>query len=71
MIITRDDIFEISSLKDVLSVRFEMTRLGEADCFLGLETKKCDGYFLSKKEYIACLLQRFGIENSTDKITPI
>ena len=61
MIITGDDIVEISSLKDVLSVRFQMTRLGEVDCFLGLETKKCDGYFLSKKGYAACLLQRFRI----------
>ena len=52
MIITSDDIVEISSLQDVLDVRFEMKRLSEADCFLGLEIKKCDdGYFLSQKRY--------------------
>ena len=46
MIIIGDDIIEISSLQDTLSRRFEMKRLGEADCFLGLEIKNCDGYFL-------------------------
>ena len=56
MIITGDDIVQISSLQDALSVRFEMKRLGETNCFLGLEIKKCDGYFLSKKGYAASLL---------------
>ena len=64
MIMTGDDIVEISSLQDVLFVRFEMKKLGEPDCFLGLEIKKCnDGYFLSKKRYASSLLQRFRMEN--------
>ena len=51
MIITGDDIVEISSLQDARFVRFEMKRLGEANCFLGLEIKKSDdGYFRSKKD---------------------
>ena len=71
MIITGDDSVEISSLQDALSVRFEMKRLGEADCFLGLEIKKCDdGYFLSKKGYASSLLERFGTENSREKNYP-
>ena len=71
MIITGDDIVEISSLQDSLFVRFEMKRLGEVDCFMDLEIKKCDGYFLSQKGYAASLLQLFRIENSRDKITPM
>ena len=70
--ITGDDIVEISSLQDASFVRFEMKRLGEIDCFLGLEIKKCnDGYILSKKGHASCLLQRFRIENSRDKTTPM
>ena len=57
MIITGDDILESSSLQDALSVRFEMKRLVEADCFLNLEIKKCDSYFLSQEEYAASLLR--------------
>ena len=38
---------------------------------MGLEIKKCDGYFLSKKEYASSLLQRFRIENSREKLTPM
>ena len=60
MIITGDDIVEISNVQDALSIRFEMKRLGEADCFLGLEIKKCDSYFLIQG-YTASLLQRFRI----------
>ena len=33
-----------------------MKRLGEADCFLDLKIKKCDGYFLSQEGYVASLL---------------
>ena len=33
-----------------------MKRLGEADFFLDLEIKKCDGYFLSQEGYAASLL---------------
>ena len=71
MIITGDDIVESSSLQDALSVRFEMKRLVEADCFLNLEIKKCDSYFLSQEEYAASLLAVFCTENSRDKITPM
>ena len=68
MIITGDDIVEINDLQDALSIRFEMKRLGEADCFLGLEIKKGeDGYFLSKKGYASSLLERFHMENSREK----
>jgi len=69
MIVTCDDIVEISNLQDALSVRFEMKRLGEADCFLGLEIKKCeDGCFLSQKGYASSLLEQFHMENSREKV---
>ena len=72
MIIIGDDSDEITSLQDALFVRFEMKRLGEADCFLGLKIKKSDdGYFLSQKGYASSLLQRFRMENSREKTTPM
>ncbi|GMI99343.1 cysteine-rich RLK (RECEPTOR-like protein kinase) 8 [Hibiscus trionum] len=71
MIITGDDSAEISSLQDALMVRFEMKSLGEASCFLGLEIEKCDGYFVSQKGYAANLLQRFRMEDSKAKSTPM
>ncbi|KAA3465935.1 Retrovirus-related Pol polyprotein from transposon TNT 1-94 [Gossypium australe] len=71
MIITGDDNAEINNFQYDFSVRFEMRNLGEASCFLGLEIKKCDGYFVSKKRYAARLLQLFRIEESRAKITPM
>lgn len=59
MIITGDDEAEITSLQDALSLRFEMKSLGEASCFLGLEVKKSDGYFVSQTRYATRLLDRF------------
>ncbi|KAA3488210.1 Retrovirus-related Pol polyprotein from transposon TNT 1-94 [Gossypium australe] len=67
MIIMGNDSAEIDSLQDALMVHFEMKILSEAGCFLGLEIKKCNGYFVSKKGYVAILLQRFCMEDSKEK----
>lgn len=64
MIITGDDNDEISSIRDVLSVRFDMKSLGEVRCFLGLEVQKSDGVFVSQKGYAASLLNRFRMGES-------
>ncbi|CAA0842723.1 Uncharacterized mitochondrial protein AtMg00810 [Striga hermonthica] len=72
MIITGDDEAEISKLKNELSTRFEMKNLGEAGCFLGLEIEKSDeGYFVSQRGYARELVQRFGMEESKVKATPM
>ncbi|RWR74934.1 Integrase, catalytic core [Cinnamomum micranthum f. kanehirae] len=71
MIITGDDDAEITSLQDALSLRFEMKSLGEASCFLGLEVKKSDGYFVSQTRYATRLLERFRMEESKIMDTPM
>ncbi|GKG48874.1 uncharacterized mitochondrial protein-like protein, partial [Tanacetum coccineum] len=59
-------------LKDDLSVRFEMKNLGEAGYFLGLEVENTDqGYFISQRGYAKELLQRFGMDKSTETETPM
>ena len=71
MIITGDDNAEITRLRNDLSVRFEMKNLGEAQCFLGLEVKKSDGYFLSQRRYATSLINRFGMSDSKVMATPM
>ncbi|KAM7479031.1 hypothetical protein LguiA_027244 [Lonicera macranthoides] len=71
MIITGDNNDEITHLRDDLSIRFEMKNLGEAQCFLGLEVEKSDGYFVSQKRYATSLLNRFGLGDSKAMSTPM
>nr|GEU69704.1 retrovirus-related Pol polyprotein from transposon TNT 1-94 [Tanacetum cinerariifolium] len=72
MIITRDNEAEISMLKDDLSVCFKMKNLGEAGYFLGLEVENTEqGYFISQRGYAKELLQRFGMDKSTEIETPM
>ena len=71
MIITSDNAVEISCLQDALSLRFEMKSLGEASCFLGLEVKNSDGYFISQNRYATSLLNRFHMEESKAMPTPM
>lgn len=71
MIIMGDDDAEITSLQDALSRGFEMKSLGEASCFLGLEAKKSDGYFVSQTRYATRLLDRFRMGESKIMATPM
>lgn len=71
MIITGDNDAEITQLQNALSIRFEMKSLGEASCFLGLEIKRLDGYFISQKGYAARLLNHFHMGESKAMSTPI
>ena len=71
MIVTGDDTDEIMRLQEDLSVRFEMKSLGEARCFLGLELKHSDGFFLSQQGYAVKILKRFDMERSNSTTTPM
>ncbi|XP_048226863.1 uncharacterized mitochondrial protein AtMg00810-like [Ricinus communis] len=71
MIITGDDNAEITCVRDALSLRFEMKRLGEVSCFLGLEVKRSDGYFLSQRGYATSLLNCFRMRESKAMTTPM
>ncbi|XP_019149876.1 PREDICTED: uncharacterized protein LOC109146678 [Ipomoea nil] len=71
MIITGDDSVEIHHLQDALFLRFEMKKLGEVNCFLGLEVKRTYGYFVPQRGYVARLLDRFGMSESNAMTTPI
>jgi hypothetical protein len=57
MIITGDDIEEISRLQEKLSTEFEMKNLGGLKYFLGIEVGRSrQGIFLSQRKYILDLL---------------
>lgn len=71
MIITGDNDDEITHLQDALTIRFEMKSLGEASCFLSLEIKRLDGYFISQKGYAVRLLNRFRMRESKAMSTPM
>jgi len=50
----------IKSTKDMLSSRFDMKDLGQADVILGVKIlKTLQGYALSQSHYIAKILERF------------
>ena len=72
MIITGDNVAEITGLRDDLSIQFEMKILGEVGCFLGLQLEKAkDGFFLSRKRYATSLLEHFDMEEAKPKATPM
>ncbi|WJZ84417.1 hypothetical protein VitviT2T_004022 [Vitis vinifera] len=62
MIITGDDVEEISKLQEQLSTKFEMKNLGGLKYFLGIEVARSrQGIFLSQKKYILDLLAEVGL----------
>ncbi|WJZ89883.1 hypothetical protein VitviT2T_009069 [Vitis vinifera] len=62
MIITGDDVEEISRLQDQLSTEFEMKNLGGLKYFLGIEVARSrQGIFLSQRKYILDLLAKVGL----------
>ena len=62
MIITGDDIEEISRLQEQLSIEFEMKNLGGLKYFLGIEVARSrQGIFLSQRKYILDLLAEVGL----------
>ena len=62
LIITGDDIREIQQTRENLSVRFQMTEIGELKHFLGLEVDRTkEGLFLCQQKYTRDILQKFGM----------
>ena len=62
MIITGDDVEEISRLQEQLSTEFEMKNLGGLKYFLGIEVARSrQGIFLSQRKYILDLLAEVGL----------
>ena len=44
---------------------FEMSTMGELNCFLGLQIKQwSDGIFINQAKYIRELIKRFGLEDA-------
>lgn len=72
MIITGNDVEEISMLQKQLSVEFEMKNLGGLKYFLGIEvarSRKC--IFLSQRKYVLDLLTEVGLLECKPADTPI
>ena len=62
MIITGDDVEEISKLQEQLSTEFEMKNLGGLKYFLGIEVARSrQGIFISQRKYILDVLAEVGL----------
>ena len=72
MIITGDDIEEISRLQGQLATEFEMKNLRGLKYFLGIEVSKSkQGIFLSQRKYVLDLLSEVGLLDCKPADTPI
>ncbi|TXG71884.1 hypothetical protein EZV62_000463 [Acer yangbiense] len=74
MLITMKNKSESNKLKSQLRGEFEMKDLGAAKKILGMEIhrdKKADKLFLSHKNYIENILERFGMKDSKPVTTPL
>jgi hypothetical protein len=72
MIITGDDLEEITRLQEQLAIEFEMKNLKGLKYFLGIEvTRSKHGIFLSQQKYILDLLSEVGLLDCKPADTPI
>ncbi|GFS44208.1 hypothetical protein Acr_00g0089110 [Actinidia rufa] len=72
MIITGDDLDGIETLKQFLSLQFQMKDLGNLSYFLGIEVSSTsDGYYLSQTKYDSDLLSRVGLTDNKTVDTPL
>ena len=72
MVITGDDIEEISRLQGQLASEFEMKNLGGLKYFLGIEVaRSTQGIFLSQRKYVLDLLSEVGLLECKPVDTPI
>jgi hypothetical protein len=72
MIITGDDIEEISQLQKQLATEFEMKNLGGLKYFLGIEVARSkQGIFLSKRKYVQDLLSEVELLECKPAETPM
>jgi hypothetical protein len=72
LLLTGDDSIEIDRIKMELSKEFEMTNLGLAHNYLGVEIVHQDnGIFIHQKTYIQKLLKKFGLQNCNPTNLPM
>jgi hypothetical protein len=72
IIITGDDVKEMSQLQKQLATEFEMKNLGGLKYFLGIEVARSkQGIFLSQRKYILDLLTEVGMLECRPADTPI
>jgi hypothetical protein len=72
LIITGDDNEAIADLKDQLQKEFEMSDLGEASSYLGVEIQRqSSGIFVSQQGYIQKLLTKFNMQRCNSTNVPI
>lgn len=61
----------IYETKNMLSTKFDMKDLGEANVILGINLRKvCNGYMISQDHYVEKMLKRFGHYNVNPVSTP-
>ncbi|KAH9698542.1 protein kinase domain-containing protein [Citrus sinensis] len=72
IILTRDDIVEMSRLKQNLAKEFEIKDLGQLKYFLGMEVARSKkGIVVSQRKYILDLLKETGMSGCKPSDTPI
>ena len=72
LIITRNDQAAISQFKEQLKQEYEMTDLGEASSYLGIEIHmKPEGIFINQTGYINKLLKKFNMIDCNPTCLPI
>lgn len=63
MIVTGNDEHAVAKLRERLSVRFDMTKLGELNHFLGLEVENLRaGILLTQENYAKKLVDRLFVQ---------
>ena len=71
LLITGNNQLEIVQLKHKLQEAFEMTDLGEATNYLGVEIhKQQNGIFIGQRGYIHKLLQKFDLQDCNPSVVP-
>ncbi|KAK1417486.1 hypothetical protein QVD17_26615 [Tagetes erecta] len=62
----------IDEFKQGMKETFEMTDVGKLKFFLGLEvTQTRNGIWLSQEKYAKTLVEKFGVHNSKEELTPM
>src|SRR4051812_4661917 len=62
----------VKNFSETMKKKFEMSHMGELNCFLGLQIKQLNNrIFIHQSKYTKELLKRFSMENSGNKKTPM